>query len=334
MNLYITTQGAYVKKSGGTIVIEKAGERISAHPTKDISTLIIFGHIQVTVQAMLALLEHGCDIAMMTQHGRFRGRMVSAYTRNVPFRIHQYQKYTDPHFRLGIARRLIGSKVKNAVALLKAYRHSSRTSVDIECSALLHAIQSIESAESIESLRGYEGTAARLYFAQFAKCIKPDNISFAGRRFHPSTDPVNALLSFGYSFVARELQAILEAVGFDPYIGFYHEIDYGRASLSYDLLEEFRHCLIDRLVLRLVNKQIIQPDDFYTDENDGGCYLQKESLNKFIHHYEQYVAPENVSYRPAAHRFSYRKMFNEQAVRLKHAVENGEPYVPYQHGVE
>ncbi len=335
MNLYITTQGAYVKKVGNTIVVEKDHEKIVQHPIKNISMLILFGNIQVTIQAMLTLQKHGCDIAMMSKNGHFRGKMSSAYSKNVTFRLAQHKRYSDIPFRLKFAQQIVYSKIENGLNLLKKYHYNPNNPAKFNNLSLFKKnLAAISKTNDLNELRGHEGYAAKQYFKALSECFTVDNISFTGRTYYPSPDPINALLSFGYSFVARELQAILDACGFDPYIGFFHEVHYGRASLSLDLLEEFRHSVVDKLVLKLINKRILTTDDFFKDEKKGGCYLNRESLNIFIHHFEQIADTDNISYGDKTNKISYRKIFWNQVEKLKKAVLDGTDYHPHSFGSE
>lgn len=330
MNIYITTQGAYVRKDGQTVVVEKDGEKITCHPVKSISTLVLFGSVQVTTQALLALLEQGADIAMMTRNGHFRGRMTSALSKNIALRKAQFEKHTDPVFRLDVSRRLVYAKVANGISLLLKYHYNPNNPARMEqISELKTLLDKIAAAESIDSLRGYEGYAAKLYFSQLSKAFTVTDIVFSGRQYYPAPDPVNALLSFGYSFIARELQGMCDAIGFDPYLGFYHDVQYGRASLSLDLLEPFRHIVVDRLVLRLINKRILTPDNFYTDAASGGCYLKKESLTIFIRHYEQTAEPSNRQKVLSTVAVSYRKIFWNQIEQLRNYVTGTGTYEPF-----
>ncbi|MCD6460507.1 CRISPR-associated endonuclease Cas1, partial [bacterium] len=298
-----------------------------------IKMAVLFGNIQIFTQAMLALMENGCDIALMTQNGHFRGRVASAYSKNITSRLQQFNKYNNSEFKLKFAKNIICSKIKNGIVLLKKYHYNQHNPVRIKSiDSLTDMLEQVKKSNDMDSLRGYEGYASKLYFHEFAKCITVPEMKFTGRTFFPSPDPVNALLSFGYSFIARELQAILDAYGLDPYIGFVHTIKYGRASLSLDILEEFRHCVVDRLVLRLINKKILTKDDFYKNEEKNQCYLKKESLNIFIHHYERMANSENISYPPKNQSVSYRKIFWDQIEKLKKTIMDNEPYVPYLFG--
>jgi len=327
-NLYITEQGALVNKEGGTIKVTKDGERLIERTLKDVHTLVLFGSVQVTTQAMLALLEEGCDIAMMTGRGHFRGRVVAASGKNSILRVKQYEHFADAERALRLSKAYVQAKIENSKSLLQAYHYNTNNSFREERLYLFDDYKA-KAAQTVtlDELRGYEGTAAAFYWECLGRCLTC-GLAFKKRIFHPSPDPVNALLSFGYSFVARELQAILEACGLDPYVGFFHQVDYGRASLSLDLMEEFRAPLVDRLVLRLFNKGILTTDDFETDAQAAQSYLKKESLKTFISHYEEWVDAGNVTY-GEQREISWRKAFWRQAESLRQSILGGTPYQPF-----
>ena len=319
-NLYVTEQGAAMKKRGGEIIVEKGGEMLFRSPLKDISLAVCFGSVQVTTQAMFALLDRGADIAFLTRNGHFKGKVIAAKSRNVALRVLQHRRSDDESFRLGVARELMRSKLLGGISLLKRYRRNVHNPAHIarltELGGYLGRIQTVDNTDS---LRGVEGAGTRIYWEGFRECLTGNRI-FEGRRYHPSPDPINALLSFGYSFMAREMQGVLESIGLDPYIGFYHTVTYGRASLSLDLIEPFRHAFIDAMVLRLFNRRILADEDFYVDEKNGGCYLQKDSIHKFVRHYEQAADQANRSYGDQE-KLNFRKVMWEVGGQLRRAVE-------------
>ena len=327
--LYVTEQGSHVKKKGAHIQVVKDGEVITDMLTGEIETLVLFGGIHPTTDVLLALLKKGADIAFMTLKGHFKGRMVSAAGKNSLLRCAQYDFFRDPVKRGGMAKSYVLAKIMNGYDVLHDYhRNESNPFSFEERGAIKDLIKKIEEQDiDIASLRGYEGTGARLYFQGFGRCLMHGR-EFPGRVFRPSTDPVNALLSFGYSFIARELQSMLEALGLDPYLGFFHEITYGRASLSLDLMEEFRHPFIDRLVLKLFNRKILDDDDFEKDKDTGQVYLKKESLKLFIRHYEEWANSKNRTMENDRE-MSWRNIFWKQGEKLRKCIENDTVYTPF-----
>lgn len=319
-NLYVAEQGAVVKKQGGEIVVEKAGELLFRSPLKDIGLAVCFGSVQVTTQAMFALLDQGADIAFLTRNGHFKGKVLAAKSRNVGLRILQHRRADNAAFCLHVAKELMRAKLRGGMALLKKYKRSTHNPAQVGRFEEIRLYQGkIDEVDNVDSLRGVEGAGTRLYWEGFRECLTGGRV-FAGRRYHPSPDPVNALLSFGYSFTAREMQGVLESLGLDPYVGFYHTVSYGRASLSLDLIEPFRHIFIDALVLRLFNKRILVDADFYRDEQSGGFYLERPSIHKFVRHYEQAADEANRSYGDQE-RLNFRKVMWEVGGSLRRAIE-------------
>jgi CRISPR-associated protein Cas1 len=153
------------------------------------------------------------------------------------------------------------------------------------------------------------------------------SFDFHGRRRHPSPDPVNALLSLGYTMAYNEIGSLLDGLGFDPYLGYYHQPRYGHATLASDLLEEFRAPLVDRLTLRLVNNRVLQEDDFYR-QTSGGMHLKRDPLKRYFAEYETFVDRDQQmpAGEPPA---DFRTLFRRQAERLRRTVLTGEPYIPY-----
>lgn len=326
--LYVTEQGAHIKKSGGHIKVVKDAEVLADRVIEELETLVCFGGVHPTTDALLALVNKGCDIAFMTLNGHFKGRMVSATGKNSLLRVCQHEAFRHPARKLALASRYVQAKIRNGIVVLEAYGRNGHSPFEFDEKQQLERICGrVEmGVDSPASLRGHEGTAARVYFGGFSRCLAHGR-QFPGRIFRPSTDPVNALLSFGYSFVAREMQAMCEAAGLDPYIGFFHDISYGRASLSLDLMEEFRHPLVDRLVLRLFNKRVLDDDDFERGDK-GQVYLKKESLRIFVRHYEEWANSANRTY-GNERELSWRKAMWSQVEKLKKAVENGTEYYPF-----
>lgn len=182
-------------------------------------------------------------------------------------------------------------------------------------------VPSARAALSLETLRGIEGTAAARHFGALAGMV-PSAFAFDGRNRRPPRDPVNALLSFGYVLVGNELQALLDAMGFDPYLGFYHQLDYGRPSLALDLLEEFRAALVDRFSLNLLNLGILKPQDF-VETPEKGVVLGRDALKTWFAHYEkELTATVSVD----GESLTWRQIFRRQAERLARTLLEDEPY--------
>ncbi len=164
---------------------------------------------------------------------------------------------------------------------------------------------------------------ARAYFEGLGKMVLGP-FEFPGRKKRPSTDPVNSLLSFGYTLIFNEISSLLDGLGFDPYLGYFHTVEYGRASLASDLQEEFR-AVVDRFTLYLVNNRRLKEDDFYRNIQTGGMYLVREAMKKYFAEYEKYLSREFM-HPERKEKTTVRKCFRIQAEKLAKHIKGESEY--------
>ncbi len=319
--LYVVEQGAVVQKEGERVAVRKEGRALLSVPVFKLDSVVVFGGVQISTQAVALLLANGIEVAFMSTDGRLKGRLMPAESRNVPLRLQQYERYRDSHFRLKLARSVVRGKLHNARALvLRYFRNHPEAPLGEPLRLLEDCLAQVDTVSDLESLRGVEGRGSAVYFTAFARMVTGE-LTFSGRSRRPPGDPVNALLSLGYSLLTQELFGAVAARGLDPYLGFYHEVRYGRPALALDMVEEFRPPVVDRMVLALVNRRVFRPEDFEEGE-EGGVYLTKDGLRRFLAAYEERLAG------PVPQGFSggWRSVFREQVGRMVRAVRWGEPY--------
>ncbi len=320
--LYITEQQAIVRKTGDRLIVEKDHAVLMEVPCLKLEAVLIYGNVQITTQAMVELLQHGIELAIFSRTGKLWGQLTPPKARNVVLRMRQYELEKSEAFCLGFARSLVRGKIANAVTVLRRYRTNHPGAFPLDAVEDLEArLSHIDSTPSLETLRGVEGSAAAAYFEAFAAMV-PRELGFPGRQRRPPKDPVNALLSFGYVLVGNELQSLLDGIGFDPYIGFFHQLDYGRPSLALDLVEEFRPALVDRLTLSLLNRKILDRHHFEPTP-EGGLYLGREGKRRYFAEYEREM---NAPFPLGAETVTFRGLFRRQADRLAAALTRDEPY--------
>jgi CRISPR-associated protein Cas1 len=185
--------------------------------------------------------------------------------------------------------------------------------------AIRRAEHRAEHADSLAELRGHEGNGSAAYFGVFNQLIKAEGVVFSKRVRRPPTDPVNALLSFGYALLANDVHAAVQVLGFDPYCGYLHADRYGRPSLALDLMEEFRPIVVDTVVLACLNKRIIQPADF--EVSLGQVHrLTPDARKKFLVQYEERKQTE-IQHPVFAYRATYQRCFELQARLLAKHIQ-------------
>ena len=171
--------------------------------------------------------------------------------------------------------------------------------------------------QTANEIMGVEGICSNIYFGAFGEMFHCD-FSFHGRNRRPPKDPINVLISLGYTFLTKEVSSALNAESFEMYLGFLHGIRYGRKSLPLDIVEEFRQPVVDRFVLFICNKRMINKFDF-SDDGDR-IILNEEGFIKFCREFERWMTGMGGK--------NYRNQIKGQVAMLKRTVLKHEPYVP------
>lgn len=328
--LYVNTQGLRIGKSGNVLRIQEKDRTVEEVRINEICQLNLFGNIQITTQAVQTLCEAEVPIAYFSMGGWFYGITQGLGPRNAVLRREQFRRADSASFSLAVARALVAGKIRNQRTLLQ--RNHVEPSATM-LGQMKWAIDEAERAESAAELLGIEGHAARIYFGHFAGMIKPDDepwsenagkplltFEFTSRNRRPPRDPVNALLSLAYSVLAKDLTIVCQAVGFDPFLGFYHQPRFGRAPMALDLMEPFRPLIADSAVLSAINTKMVQPDDFVQAGN--AVALTPAGRKAFFRSYEQRM-DALVTHPLFGYRVSYRRMLEIQT-RLLARVVTGE----------
>ena len=320
--LYLTQQGAVLRKAGDRLLVERNDEILFDSPYHKLDHVLTFGNVQITTQALAELLDKGVPLSLFSRQGQFRGALTPARGKNVELRLKQFQAYSDGARSLDLARSFIAAKISNGAAVVA--RYSARAAHDEDRIELnvSERLRAVAEARHVAELDGVEGTAARDYF-ETAMRFNKSELRWEGRKRHPATDPINALLSLTYTLLMHELGAVLEGLGLDPYLGFLHQLDYGRPSLALDAVEPFRHPVADRLVLALVNKKVIGAADFQAHEDREGLFLKPLVLVRFFESYEKWMLN-----RPPG-QVCFRERMHHEAERLVAAIRDGTPFEPY-----
>ena len=327
-NLYLTEQNSVLRKTGDRLIVQKDDETLLSVQCHKIDAVLVFGNVQVTTQALGELLEHGIELAIFTRTGRLKGQLTSPATKNIVLRVCQFRKYDDDAFRLAISKKFVSGKINNCLTLMRLFSYN-HPEIDLrtENSDLTASLAALDTADRLDTLLGLEGSAAKTYFTAFGKMILGD-FSFSGRKKRPPTDPVNAMLSLSYTMLFNEIASLLDGLGFDPYLGYFHGVDYGRESLAADIMEEFRAPVADRLVLNFVNNRVFRPDDFYANPKDNGVVFKQEALKRYFAEYESMINRELAP--PATGgTATLRKCIRIQAENMAATIQDNRPYTPF-----
>ena len=269
--LYVTEPGARVGVDGEELVVHgKEGKTRARIP--DTSHVSLFGNVQISAQALRKLFEREIGVSFLSSGGWLYGRAEGLPSSNVALRMAQHRAAADPATCLRLARAFVEAKIRNQRTLL---RRNHPEPPQVTLFELEQFARKARDAERVESLLGIEGTAARAYFGAFSGMLKgPQAACFDldGRNRRPPRDPVNALLSFAYALLARDLTLALGDAGLDPMVGFYHRPRFGRPALALDMMEELRPIVADSVVVTAINTGVIGEGDFL-DRGGAGVSL-------------------------------------------------------------
>ncbi|MDV6011659.1 CRISPR-associated endonuclease Cas1 [Haloechinothrix sp. LS1_15] len=319
--VYVTEPGAFVGVRSGRLEVTRDKEKIATFRLLDTAQLVVFGKVQVSTQALQACFARGIPVLWLSSGGWLHGFAQGQMSKYVELR----RRQTAVHAQggAGLAQRIIAGKILNCRTLL---RRNARGNVTETLASLKRLADQARHTESFSSLLGVEGTAARLYFAAFPSMISSEaadlaaDFSAKGRNRRPPPDPLNALLSFCYAMLTKDLVAITLGVGLDPYLGIYHRSRYGRPAMALDLAEEFRPLVADSVVVGLLNNGEVRPADFLRRAN--AVALTDDARRTVLRAYERRLDTE-IRHPSFGYRITYRRVMDVQA-RLLGAVLVGE----------
>lgn len=310
--LYVQKQGARIGRSGEVFEVKDRKEKIGESRIFETSQVAVFGNVNVTIQAMQEMCVRGIPLTLFSSGGWFYGLAHGMTHKNVELRLAQFRTAQNADRCLDLARWMIAAKIDNCKTMLMRNHQDLPGNV---AGDLKQLSDSARTAKATASLLGIEGMAARTYFSCFEGMLKTRDeegwrFDFNGRNRRPPLDPVNALLSYAYALLVKDLTVVLNSIGFDPYLGFYHTLRYGRPSLALDLMEEFRPIIADSVVLWSVNNRVVAPDDFI--RRGRAVALTQDARKKFISAYQRRI-DSLVTHPIFGYRISYRRVLEVQA---------------------
>jgi CRISPR-associated protein Cas1 len=300
--LHVCINKARIGRSGESIIVtsedEVKGETKQSIPVQDIDSIIIHGYAQISTQAIHLCAHHGVALQWMTHGGRFAAGTTSSPGR-VQQRIRQYAALQDESTRLRLARALVHAKVEMQLKyLLRCTRgpNTNRAAIATEVELMRNCLRGIDQADSASSLLGYEGNAAKAYFASLPAILSdnvPPEMIPKGRSKHPPKDRFNALLSYGYSMLFALVERTALAVGLEPAFGFYHRPRSSAPPMVMDVMELFRTNIWEVPLIGSVNRLQWNTDsDFVVTHNK--VWLSDAGRRKAIALFEERLSDSYV----------------------------------------
>ena len=321
--LYVCEQGASIGIKENRFQVKYKDGLLKSVPAETLEVIEVFGKIQITTQCLTECLKRGINVIFYSTNGSYFGRLISTTHVNVQRQRKQADLGKNKEFQLDFSRKIIDAKIHNQIVVLRRYARGRQQNVERAIAEMQNMQRKLPRAVSIEQIMGYEGTAAKIYFRTLGELIDPA-FRFLGRSRRPPMDPFNSMISLGYSIILNELYGKIEGKGLNPYFGIMHKDREKHPTLASDLMEEWRAVLIDTTALSMLNGHELTTDNFYTDTEYPGVYLDKEGLRKYIQKLEMKFRADNKYLSYINYRVSFRRALDMQVNQLVKVIETGD----------
>lgn len=349
-HVYVISDYGKLSKQGDALCLTSPGSKRTIFPHKT-DKLIIMGKVDLTNSALQLLMREQIHTIFLNKNGRFNGQLEFQDGKNVFLRRKQYQQL-ESAWSVEFVRSIVTGKLQNQLSFMQrtVRRKADTPETRKQIERMHNLLRKTADAESIDSLRGYEGAGAAAYFSIFQHAVTPDWAVFNGRSRFPPRDNVNAVLSFLYTMVLYQVESAIEMAGMDPYVGYLHTLEYGKKSLVFDLMEEYRTPIADMLTVSLFNTGVLNEDDFEESDYDPrhekqqpleeeekpsdnpvapvgkpAVLLTKPGLAKVIARLEKRYET-SLYYEPVGDSINYKRIIRNQVKHYKRVL-NGEEAV-------
>lgn len=327
--IYLVHQGSTVSKKQGRFQFKGAEQVPQDIPVREISKILLYGNIHLTTPVITTCLQQQIPVVFLSQSGRYKGHLWSVDGGEITSELAQFDRRQDETFSQETARSIVRGKLQNSKRLLLRLNRKRRIDQVAEAIGGINAdLRALEMVRTVEQLRGYEGSSAARYFPALGRLIRAEGFELVRRTRRPPTDPINALLSFGYTLLYNNVLSFILVEGLNPYLGNLHRSDRKETHLAFDLMEAFRSPVVDSLVLRVVNQAIIGPNDFLPPAKNGGVYLSDGARRQFLQQFELRIS-ELTAYPGRAEPVEYRRAIQLQVQDYKRSLPDGVPYEPF-----
>jgi len=331
VTIFVTHDNGMLGKKGNAVSFRKErGGSAELVPVGVVDDVILLGKGSISTPALHLLMEEDIPVHFIDGGGKYKGSLTSGRGKGYALKRLQFEAADSYEFTVRFVQSVVTSKIRNQQATLTRilYRNRPRDGeLIVAIGRLEHLAERASSSCGLEELRGIEGIAAAEYFGVFGKGLLPP-WKFTHRNRRPPRDPVNALLSFGYTLLLSRVVTAVTVAGLEPCVGFLHPEYRGRPSLALDLMEEFRSPIVDRMTLATFNQRLLDSSDFKRTEDDG-LHLDRDGRQRVLLEFSRRVREETVN-RANGTRSSFGNHIESQARLFVAALRGRAPYRPFE----
>jgi len=322
-NIVVSGFGYRIKSKENIVFIKKEDEKFYFSP-KEIEQLIIAGEVSITSNVIKLLIKNNVDIVFVEHNPNFFARVVKD-DYNFINELWRKQLILTEERKLEISKEIVSCLIYNKIRLLQSIEKNREIDFSPDIEYLEKRREESSNCKDKISLMGCEGEASRAYFSAIRKLI-PEEFGFVARIKHPPTDGINSLLSYGYTVLLSRVSYALMLAGLNIFEGIYHESYRERTALAYDLMEEFRQPIVDRVVLTEVVRGRVKKDDFFI--KDGMCYMKDELKRSYLDAlYTRFEDKYNYEER----NIEFLDIIYEQARKMAEAIGKDKRYIGFRY---
>jgi len=303
-NYYIFKEGR-IKRSQNTVFIETLeGKR--PLPVHDIDQIFIFGEMDLNTSFLNFIAQNKIVIHFFNFYGYYSGSFVPR-EENISGNliVKQVEHYLNQDKRIFLAKKF----VEGATFNMKR-NFEKREGYEEEVEKIDELIKNILNCDNINELMSIEAHVRKIYY----DCIeKETNWEFERRSIRPPHNPLNAMISFGNSLVYAQILKEIYETSLNPSISYLHEPFERRYSLALDVAEIFKPILSDRLILRLINLNIIKEEHF--EKSLNFVYLKEEGRKIFVKFFDDLIE-EKILHRKLKRKIKYKNLIKLELYKL------------------
>ena len=349
MIAYLVSNNGKLKSDSGLLVYSDYLGNITKFIPNKVSQFIIIGKIELTGSAINTIMNHKIFVNFIHRNGKFNGKLIFDDSKNTFLRHKQHQIYDDYECSLSLAKDIVRGKIHNelffAQRILRNLNNKNELLITVH--QIKKCLDKVNCVNNISELRGIEGEAAKAYFNVFGCNFKINWTKFVERSKNPPLNEINSVLSFLYTLLAIRIDSLIISNGLDDSIGTLHALSYGRKSLIFDLIEEYRTPIADTLTCSLFNLGTLKKEDFRTgekyedidideaekllqvdDDVKTGVYLTDIGMKKVATAFEKKIRDQHF-YPELNKTLEYDKIFNQQIILYKSVISgNRNHYLP------
>lgn len=320
-DIYVFT-GGELKRKNNTLFFEgETGKKYI--PVEETDNIWVFGEVSINKHFLDFCSQKEICVHFFNYYGYYSGSFYPREHLNSGHVIlKQAEYYMNDEKRLDIARRIVQASLKNLVIVLKYYL-TRGIDLNISIDRINSHIEKLDTCKTIDELMAYEGNSRDTYYGEFNLILKNPDFEFGSRNRRPPKDRINALISFGNSVLYTSVLGEIYNTYLDPRIGFLHATNARRFSLNLDIADVFKPVLIDRVIFTLINKGIINKNDFLKEL--GGIVLKEDARKRFIQEVNSKL--DTVIKHPKLKmNVSYKRLIRLELYKLQKHIIGDEPY--------